>query len=33
MMLVFRAGKRIWQSGNYVASLPYFFKAGFRVFY
>jgi len=32
MMMVFRAGKRVWQSGNHCASLPYFGNGLFKLF-
>jgi glycosyltransferase involved in cell wall biosynthesis len=32
MMVVFRAGARVWQSGNRFASLPYLLKGIFRIF-
>jgi glycosyltransferase involved in cell wall biosynthesis len=32
MMLVFRAGIRVWQSGNYSGSLPYFIQGISRIF-
>jgi hypothetical protein len=32
MMLVLRAGKRIWQSGYRCKSIPYFFKGLSRLF-
>ena len=33
MMLVFRAGKRVWQSGHRCDSIPYFFKGLSKIFY
>jgi len=33
VMLVFRAGKRVWQSGHRCDSIPYFFKGIFKIFY
>jgi glycosyltransferase involved in cell wall biosynthesis len=33
MMLVFRAGKRVWQSGHRCDSIPYFFKGISKIFY
>jgi glycosyltransferase involved in cell wall biosynthesis len=32
MMVVFRAGKRVWQSGHHCESIPYFFKGIFTIF-
>ncbi len=32
MMLVFRAGKRVWQSGHRCESIPYFFKGLSKLF-
>jgi len=32
MMLVFRAGMRVWQSGHHCDSIPYFFKGVSRIF-
>ncbi len=33
VMLVFRAGKRVWQSGHRCDSIPYFFKGISKIFY
>jgi len=33
VMLVFRAGKRVWQSGHCCDSIPYFFKGLSKIFY
>ncbi len=33
VMLVFRAGMRVWQSGNRCDSIPYFFKGISKIFY
>jgi len=33
VMIVFRAGKRVWQSGQRCDSIPYFFKGLSKIFY
>ena len=33
VMLVFRAGKRVWQSGHRCDSIPYFFKGISKIFF